>query len=153
MVNLPYGLDELDLGILKLLQLDARIPFSELARKIGVPEATVRYRVKKLIERGVIRGFYTLLEPMKVGFPFSVITLAEVDPEELDNVFGSISKMPEITHVFKLTGKHNIAAIFHARNMEHVSQIDEEIRSEKGVRSVETLLVTGRVYINLKLPI
>lgn len=146
-------LDELDLSILRLLQLNARISFSELARRTGVPEATVRYRIRKMVERGVIKGFYTLVEPSKVGFPFSVIVLAEVDPEELDNVFKSISEIPEVTHVFKLTGKHNIVAIFHARSMEHVSRIDEEIRSKRGVRSAETLLVTDRVHINLRMPI
>ncbi len=146
-------LDELDVNILRILQLNSRIPFSELARKLEVPEATVRYRVKKLVDKGVIKGFYTLLDPRKVGLPFSVIVLADVDPEHLDQVFDSLKEMPEATHVFKLTGKYNIVAIFHARDMEHVSRIDEAVRSHRGVRSAETLLVTGLVHINPELPI
>ncbi len=146
-------LDELDLNILRVLQLNSRIPFSELARKLEVPEATIRYRVKKLIERGVIRGFYTLLDPRRVGLPFSVIVLADVDPEHLDEVFDRLREMPEATHVFKLTGKYNIVAIFHAKDMNHVSRIDETVRSHRGVRSAETLLVTGLVHINPELPI
>ncbi len=151
--NIPENLDELDLRILKILQLNSRIPFSDLARKLGVPEATVRYRIKRLIAKGIIRGFYTLLNPRKVGFPFSLIILADVDPDELDHAFSELKKMPEATHVFKLTGKYNIVAIFHAKDMGHVNRIDGAVRSLKGVKTAETLLVTGLIHINPELPI
>ncbi len=146
-------LDELDLKILRVLQLNSRISFSDLSRRLGVPEATVRYRVRKLVDKGVIKGFYTLLDPRKVGLPFSVIILIDVDPERLDQVFDKLRGMSEATHVFKLTGKYNIVAIFHARDMKHVSEIDEIVRSQSGVRSAETLLVTGFMHINPELPI
>ncbi len=146
-------LDNLDIEILRLLQSNSRISFSDISRKIGVPEATIRYRVRKLLEKGVIRGFYTLIEPSKVGFPFSVIILADIDPDRLDYVFNEIKSMPEAAHVFKLTGKYNIVAIFHVRSMNQISEIDEKIRSMEGVKSAETLLVTGLVHINPELPI
>ena len=122
-------LDELDLKILRVLQLNSRISFSDLSRRLGVPEATVRCRVRELVDRGVIRCFYTLLDPRKVGPPSSVIILADVDPEWLDQVFDKLREVPEATHVSKLTGKYNIVAIFHARDMKHVSQIDERERA------------------------
>ncbi len=146
-------LDNLDLEILRLLQSNSRISFSDMSRKLGVPEATIRYRVKKLMDRGVIRGFYTLVEPSKVGFPFSIIILADIEPDRLDYIFDELRSIPEAAHVFRLTGKYNIVAIFHVRSMDHISEVDEKIRSLDGVKSAETLLVTGRVHINPKLPI
>ncbi len=146
-------LDDLDVKILRLLQSNSRIPFSDISRRLGVPEATIRYRVKKLLEKGVIRGFYTLIDPNKVGFPFSVIILADIDPDRLNYVFDELRSMPEAAHVFKLTGKYNIVAIFHVRSMNHISEIDEKIRSLEGIKSAETLLVTGLVHINPELPI
>ena len=50
-------LDEVDRGILRRLQEDARVAFREIADELGVSESTVFVRVKKLQERGVIRGF------------------------------------------------------------------------------------------------
>ncbi len=146
-------LDDLDLNVLRILQANSRESFSEISKKLGVPEATIRYRVKKLLGSGVIRGFYALIDPRKVGLPFSVIILIDADPGYLDEIFSKLKAMPETSHAFRLTGKYNIVAIFHARDMEHVNKINEDIRSLRGVRSVDTLLVTGLVYINPELPI
>ncbi len=146
-------LDELDIKILRLMQKDSRIPYSEISKRLGIPEATVKYRVRRLIEKGVILGFYTLMDPRKIGFPFSMIILFQVSPEELEDVFSRLKSMPEATHVFKLTGKYNIVAIFHARDMSHVSKIDETVRSLRGVTAAETLLVTGVVHMNWEFPI
>ncbi len=108
-------LDRIDLEVLRLLQRNARIPHSKLAEKLKVPEATVKHRVHRLMERGVIKGFYTLLDPRKVGFPFSLIALIDTSPEDLDEIFNRIREMPEATHVFKLTGKYNVPLITAAR--------------------------------------
>ncbi len=54
-------LDALDRGILRILQEDGRMSYSEMARRLGVPESTIRLRVKKLKERGVIRKFAALM--------------------------------------------------------------------------------------------
>lgn len=146
-------LDEIDLKILRLMQENARIAYSELSKKLGIPEATVKYRVKKLIENRVIMGFYTLLNPRKIGFPFSIIMMIQVSPESVDKVFDKLKEMPESTHVFKMTGRYNIVAILHAKDMNHVSRIDEAVRSLEGISSAETLLVTDVVHMNWKFPI
>src|SRR5579883_2585570 len=52
--HIAADLDELDQGIMKLLLNDARLPSSQIARELGVPEATVRYRVRRLKSRGRI---------------------------------------------------------------------------------------------------
>lgn len=147
------SLDETDLKILRLMQENARITYSELSRELGIPEATVKYRVRKLMEKGVIIGFYTLLNPRKIGFPFSIIIMIQVSPERIDEVFNKLKELPESTHVFKMTGKYSIVAILHARDMHHVSKINESVRSLRGVISAETLLVTDVVYMNWKFPI
>ncbi len=147
------GLDDLDLEILRILQDNARTPLSEVAKRVGAPEATVRYRVRRMEEAGVIRGYHALLDPAGAGFPLSLIILVDADPERADRVFDAVGEMPEVTHVFMLTGKYNVVAIFHARDTAHVSEIDSRVRSLEGVRAAESLLVTGRVRMNLRLPI
>ena len=48
-------LDEVDLQIIRLLQNDGRMASSEIAKTIGIPEATIRYRLKKLIDKEFIQ--------------------------------------------------------------------------------------------------
>ena len=60
MMNLE--IDELDRKILDVLRRDARTPFKHLGLEIGVPDTTIHFRVRKMIERGVIKGFTVVLD-------------------------------------------------------------------------------------------
>lgn len=66
-------LDDLDRAILKLLKQDARLTISELAERLNRPESTIHFRIKKLIEKGVIDRYTIILgEPLK---PKSVVAV------------------------------------------------------------------------------
>ena len=72
---MSVSLDKIDREILIRLQKNARKSFAEIAREIGVSEATVHIRVKRLRKNGVIRGFYTILAPEKIGERLTVFIL------------------------------------------------------------------------------
>ena len=60
-------LDDVDLEILRELQQDARISFKAVAQKVGVSEATVFVRVRKLQERHIIKSFSAIVNPKSLG--------------------------------------------------------------------------------------
>ena len=59
--------DGLDMRILKLLEEDGRISFSEVAKKLKSNESTIRKRVLRLQEKRVIKKFSVDLDPSKIG--------------------------------------------------------------------------------------
>ncbi|VVC04565.1 HTH-type transcriptional regulator Ptr1 [Candidatus Burarchaeum australiense] len=61
-------LDRKDLGILRLLDADARRPYSEMAKKLRMSKDAVQYRVERMKEQGVIRGFYAVIDPSVLGY-------------------------------------------------------------------------------------
>ncbi|HHI01394.1 MAG TPA: Lrp/AsnC family transcriptional regulator, partial [Thermococcus litoralis] len=75
-------MDEIDKNILKLLQEDGRMSYSEIARRIGVPESTVRLRVKRLIEEGIIRKFAALINPFKAGYTIVAFIAVDIEPNK-----------------------------------------------------------------------
>lgn len=60
-------LDRLDLAILRRLVLDGRVPFLELAKELKVPDTTIHFRVRRLREQGVLKGFTARVEPTALG--------------------------------------------------------------------------------------
>ena len=80
---LSTSLDDLDKRILKLLQFNGRLSFAELSRELDVAEATVRFRVNRLVSNGVITRFAALLDPAKVGMKVSGAILLKIDPAYL----------------------------------------------------------------------
>ena len=61
------NLDDTDREILRILQEDARTPFSEVARRIDMSSATVHDRVSRMEEAGVIEGYHARVDPSSVG--------------------------------------------------------------------------------------
>jgi len=61
-------LDEIDKRILEVLEKDSQTPLREISRQVNMPPSTVHGRVKRLRERGVIRGFVAILNPKALGF-------------------------------------------------------------------------------------
>ena len=60
-------LDEKDRQMLHLLQMDAKMPQAEIARRVGLSPASVNERIRKLEQRGVIRDWVVVLDDQKVG--------------------------------------------------------------------------------------
>jgi len=135
-ILLSIKLDILDRKILNKLQKNARVPFSSIARELGVDEATVRYRVKKLTAEGVITEFTILLDPVKIGFSATAIIMVKIDPMLFEKASTQISDFDETYHVFQSTGEHDLVAVVHTRDMEHLSELRKKVEMVSGVRDV-----------------
>lgn len=146
-------MDEEDLKILRLLQKEGRISYSEISRILNIPQSTVRFKVNRFVKEGYIKKFMAILDPVKLGYPITLIILLRINPKKLDETFNYISNIPEVHHMFQITGKYDIIAIFHVKNMGEVGRINNEIRSLEGVLDADTLLAMGRLLINMELPI
>ena len=69
----PADLDRVDRRILGLLHADARMTNSALAEELGIAASTCHGRVRRLLESGVIRGFYADIDPAAVGLPLQAM--------------------------------------------------------------------------------
>ncbi len=146
-------LDDVDIKILRLLQENGRYSYSDISKILNIPQSTVRFKVNKLYKDKYIRKFMAILDPKKLGYPIVMIVLLRINPKYLDDIFNYISKIPELHHMFQITGKYDTICIFHAKDMEDVGRINNSIRSLDGVIDSETMLATGRLIIKNELPI
>ncbi|MBU0616066.1 MAG: Lrp/AsnC family transcriptional regulator [Nanoarchaeota archaeon] len=63
-----FRLDKIDAKILAELDKNSKIPFSSLAKKLKISREIVKYRIKKLVNQGIIRSFTTMINPAKLGY-------------------------------------------------------------------------------------
>ncbi len=94
--------------IVEILQKNARTPYTQIARKLGVTEAAVRKRVKKLEEIGVIKGYRAIIDPKKLGYNIIAFIGFDVDPERYASVISTVKNLPEVRRMFSTTGDHMI---------------------------------------------
>ncbi len=100
-------IDQVDHKIISLLQQDGRMSNSEIARKIGVAEGTVRNRIERLLNEGVIR-ITAVPDPAKLGFPITVIVGLNAELDKIEQVCRHFAGMKEVRSVAHTAGSHNI---------------------------------------------
>ncbi|MEM0313501.1 MAG: Lrp/AsnC family transcriptional regulator [Candidatus Bathyarchaeia archaeon] len=129
--------DKTDLAILKLLQEDASMPFTEIASRLSVSESTVRKRVEKLMREGVIRRFTVIVEPSKIGLKTIAIVGVDVDPSRLLEVSQKLCEIPEVKYVATSTGDHMIMTEIWTRDGRELTRIlSEKIGKIEGIKKI-----------------
>ena len=144
---MAFELDDKDRRILNLLQENSRTSYLSIAGELCVSEATVRYRVKKLIDNGVINKFTALLDPKKIGYSITGVLMVKIASDRFEEASKQISDLTETYHVFQNTGDYNIVAVVHAHDLEHLSDLRKRVEKMLGVREVSLSAATKLIKI------
>lgn len=137
-------LDELDRGVLRLLQEDGRMSYTELARRLKVPESTVRLRVKRLLEKGVIRKFAALINPFKAGYGIVAFIAVDIEPGKVKSAVEELSRLREVDVLGIATGAHDVLMQVTVRDLQELENfLLEKLGRIEGIKSTETSILTS----------
>ena len=131
-------IDNLDKRILEIMKKDSRCPYVEIAEKLGVSEGTVRSRVHKMTEDGIIRGFTIKTSSKNVKALVEVRIDVNTDTEEIAR---KLSEYDGVTEVFEVTGDQDIIAIVDVESPQSLNEIIERVRRYDNVLSTRTRLI------------
>jgi len=101
-------IDDTDKEILDVLGDNARTPFLNIAKQLGISESTIRKRVGNLEDRGVIKKYSVVVEPAKLGYGSVAIVGIDVVPEKFLDVSKKLTKFDNVKFVATTTGDHMI---------------------------------------------
>jgi len=106
---MDYQIDKIDRGILKYLQKDARMAYTEIAQKLGVSGGTIHQRVHRMEEAGILLGTTVRVDHKALGL--KVTTLIGVHlrgAHDHSMVIEQMKPWPEITEVNYTTGTYGL---------------------------------------------
>lgn len=107
MTETPAELDPFDLRILDVLAVDGRISVTDLARKVGLSKSPVQARLRRLEDRGVIRGYRALVDPIRLGrdhVAFVEVKLSDTREAALAAFNAGVARVPEIEQCHMIAG-------------------------------------------------
>ena len=133
-------LDDLDKAIIKALQLDGRRPYAQIGRELKVPEATVRQRAERLIDRGVVQ-VVGVTDPLAMGFGQPAFIGLHVEAGRLDEVADAVAGLEEVTYVVVTAGRFDMICEVVCEDNEHLLRVlADRLAAIKGIRSTETMV-------------
>lgn len=152
-VGPPHEPDEVDRQIISLLNLDGRMAFQVVARKLGASESQIRHRVNRMVDAGTVR-ILGITNPRSVGFNtiawLGVVAMPDVRTEDLAD---QLAALPSITYVAVCAGRFEILA--EAICVDHrdlLALLDEQVRELKGVARIEAFVCLDLRYKRVPVP-
>ncbi|GEC93697.1 MULTISPECIES: Lrp/AsnC family transcriptional regulator [Brevibacillus] len=119
--SLYPDLDDIDYGIIRALQGNARLPFTQIAKDLGVTEKTIRMRVQQLQDEGAL-SLVGIVNPVKAGFHVQAMIQVAVDAEKLDDVVAALTDIVEIRLIVLTSGEYQLFTQVLVTSNEELSQ-------------------------------
>ena len=132
-----YEIDQLDLNIIKLLQHNGRIAYSDIARSIDAPEATIRYRVKRLIDEKII-SISAFINTGKVKHENVAYIELETESDFLDDDLNELVVMENISYVASVTGDYDIMLEYIYKDNEDLLNFLNRLKQNSNVKRLKS---------------
>jgi Lrp/AsnC family transcriptional regulator for asnA, asnC and gidA len=131
--------DTIDLRILEHLQEDGRRSYTAIAGSIGISEANVRQRTKRLLRRGVAQ-IVAVADPIELGFGIMANMTIRVKGSGRSEIAERIAQFPEVSYLVLCSGSVDMLAEVVCRDREHLLKLSESIAEIPGAELGETFM-------------
>ena len=137
-----YQIDNIDRGILSELMINAKVPYTEITKKLIVSAGTIHVRMKKMEEAGIVKNSRLHINYELLGFDMTAFLGIYLEKgSTYTGVIQQLNLIPEIVEAHYTTGVYSIFAKIRCKNTKHMRQIlNEEIQSIKGIQRTETII-------------
>lgn len=121
-------LDETGWAILRELQENARISFSELGRRVSLTPPAVAERVRRMEETGLITGYRVEMAAGRIGYPIAAFVRMRARGEQGCVILGEfIKEVPEVVEAHRVTGEDSYIAKVVVRSVEHLQELIDRL--------------------------
>jgi len=148
-------IDQTSLAILETLQADARISNAELGRRVGLAPSAVFERIKKLEDRGTVRGYSANIDPAAVDLGLLAFVLVRSDERRgAPLTEAALVAMPEVQEVHHVAGEDCFLLKVRVRDTLALNELlSDRISALEGVRSTKTTIVLRTAKETSTIPI
>ncbi|MEK7248397.1 MAG: Lrp/AsnC family transcriptional regulator [Chloroflexota bacterium] len=146
-------LDFIDLKILEILQQDGRASHSAVAEAVGLSQPSVHERVKKLEQRGIIRGYAALVDPEALGLDVLAFVSVRLGDYKPDDIASSISGIPEVVETHHIAGDECFIVKVRCRTNKDLQDILQRIWAAGPVTGSKTTIAFATYKETTALPL
>jgi Lrp/AsnC family leucine-responsive transcriptional regulator len=135
--------EEIDRQIMALLARDGRMSFTDLAKETGLSVSAVHQRVRRLQNRGAIRGFGALLDPNEIGLPLTAfVSIKPIDPAAPDDAPERLAHLSAIEACHSVAGDESYILKVRVSSPGALEELLQRIRAAANVATRTTVVLS-----------
>lgn len=136
-------MEDIDRKIVHLLSQDGRMSFTDLGKATGLSTSAVHQRVRRLEQRGVIRGYTVVVDAESLGLPLTAfVSVTPLDPAAPDDVPDKLAAVPEIEACHSVAGVENYILKVRVATPADLESLLARIRAEAAVSTRTTVVLS-----------
>ena len=147
--------DKIDMQILKILNQNGRTKFTTIAKTINRTEGTVRNRIRRLKENGVIQGFRVITDPENLGYKNQAIIKFDMEPSY--EAYAQMDQLPficerkgvKLMSLYRSNGESSFILELLGENKQDLDCFISDLGKLLGIFNIEVLMKEERIYHNL----
>jgi DNA-binding Lrp family transcriptional regulator len=138
-------IDRTDVGILRLLQNNARLSVKEIAAAIGLAPSTTHERIRRMRDDGVLLGTHVEVDAKALGVGLEALFMIELSKHKrgtVDKFMDDIVDVPEVRSAFLVSGRYDLVVHVVVRDTQHLKDLAlDRFTNRPGVTRIETSLI------------
>ena len=131
-------LTEFDLQIIKSLQANSRVSLNKIAEKLGTSAETAQKHIRKLEEKGILKGYTANIDPAKIGYAVTAIVFIQVEGGRLLDTENEIAKEDNVLAVYDITGEYDAALVTKFRDTSGLNDFIKRLLSMRYIKRTVT---------------
>ena len=136
-----------------MLQEDSRLSFNRIAKELGISVGTAYNRIRGLEEKGVLRGYTAIIDPVKVGYQLTAIILIQAEGKHLMEVESEIARVNNVISVYDITGEFDVAVIARFKDRFDMNKFIKALLKMPYVKRTVTNVVLNVVKEDFRVPL
>ena len=141
-------MEETDRAIVAALAIDGRLSYTDLAERVGLSVSAVHQRVRRLEQRGVIKGYAAKIDHDALGLSLTaLVAIRPFDPSQPDDAPDRLAKLPQIESCYSVAGEDFYLLLVRVESPLALERLLQEIRSVANV-TTRTTVVLSTPYEN-----
>ncbi len=143
--------DELDFNIIQILQENSKLSYNKIAKRLNIAVGTVYNRVKSLEERGILKGYTVIVDPIKAGYNLTVIILIQAEGRKLVDAEKELAKNNNVIMLYDITGDFDIALVARFKNKEELNNFVKKVLSKPYIKKTVTNIALNVIKEDLRI--
>ena len=133
-------IDATDVKIIRLLQQNGRMSNTQIAKKAGISETTVRYRLQQLIKNDLLQ-VVAMVNPLKLGFGIEGSIRIKADIKRMADVAAELKKLDSLYFIGRMMGEYDFDTEFFVPSMAELKDLIDRVQAIEGVAATDVATV------------
>ena len=135
-------MDQVDRKIVRLLEVDARLTYAEIGKRVGLAGSSVHDRVRKLEKAGVIKGYRADVDLRSLDLPITAFVSLALRPPSPADIPAKVAEFPLVESCYSVAGDNSYVLVVRAPSTSDLEELLDALRAKLEVVTRSTVVLS-----------